>query len=446
MTSGIGGLTKIPELRRRILFTLGMLAVYRLGIFVSTPGIDVDKLKSMFEASTGTLFGLVNMFSGGALSQFSIFTLGIAPYISVSIIVQLLASTIPSLEQLKKEGEAGRRVLTRYTRIGAICLAMIQGYAISMGLESQGLVLVPGLAFRLTTAITLTAGTAFIMWLGEQITEKGIGNGISMIIFAGIVARMPEVFLSTLVLAQTGTVAPLTILFVLVFCVFTVAGIVFVERSHRRIPINQPRRVIGKNLAQAQMSYMPLKLNMSGVMAPIFASALMVIPTSLLALSTNETVQEYIAYLSPGSVPYELIFAGLIFLFAFFYTGIVFNPDEVADNLKKNGSFIPQVRPGKQTAEYLNGIATRLTVWGSLYIVAVCILPQVVYLYLGVHNFAYVFGGTAILIVVGVTIDTASQIESIVAGRNYETFMSKNTKTRGGLGSMNYSRTRLLKR
>jgi preprotein translocase subunit SecY len=446
MAAVLSSAGKIPELRRRVLFTLGLLAVYRLGVFVSSPGIDVNKLKQMFEGGSGTLFGLVNMFSGGALENFSIFTLGIAPYISVSIIIQLLTPSIPALDQLKKEGDAGKRTLTRYTRIGTVILALFQGYVIALGLESQGLALSSGVAFRLTTAITLTAGTAFIMWLGEQISEKGIGNGISIVIFAGIVARMPEVFLSTVVLARTGAVAPTGVLFIFLFCIATVAAIVFVERSHRRVPVQYPKRMVGKNMAQAQTQYMPLKVNMAGVIPPIFASALLILPSYALGFSGNEIVAQILQYLTPGAWVYEVLFAILIVIFCFFYTSIIFNPEEVAENLKKNGGFIPTVRPGKQTSEYLYKILNRLTVWGSLYIAAVCIVPQVVYIELGVTDFAYVFGGTAILIVVGVTLDTASQIESLVVARNYEAFMSKSAKSRGGMGSFGYTRARLLRR
>jgi preprotein translocase subunit SecY len=446
MSGGLGNAGKIPELRKRLIFTVILLAVYRMGVFVSAPGINVVKLKQMFEGGSGSLFGLVNMFSGGALENFSIFTLGIAPYISVSIIIQLLTPSIPSLDALKKDGDAGRRILTRYTRIGTVVLALVQGYMIALGLESQGLALSSGVGFRLITCITLTAGTAFIMWLGEQITEKGIGNGISIVIFAGIVARMPEVFLSTVVLARTGAVAPSGVLFIFAFCIITVAAIVFVERSYRRVPVQYPKRMVGRNVAQAQTQYMPLKVNMAGVIPPIFASALLILPSYILGFSENELVAEILQYLTPGAWVYEIVFALLVVMFCFFYTSIIFNPEEVAENLKKNGGFIPTVRPGKQTVEYLYAILNRLTVWGSIYIAAVCIIPQVVYMNLGVNEFAYVFGGTAILIVVGVTLDTASQIESLVVARNYEAFMSRSAKSRGGSGSFGYARNRLLRR
>ncbi len=446
MIGGLGDVGKIPELRNRILFTILMLAVYRLGVYVSTPGIDVAALRELFNTDDGTLFGMINMFSGGSFENFSIFTLGIMPYISVSIIIQVLTPAIPTLEALKKEGESGRRILTRYTRQGTVILALFQSFFISLGLEKQGLVLEPGWAFRLSTVITLTAGTAFIMWLGEQITEKGIGNGISIIIFAGIIASMPSVLVGTLALAQTGEMQPLTVLLLLAFCVLTIGLIVYVERAHRRIPIQYPRRMVGNNLAQAQTQYMPLKVNMAGVIPPIFASAFMVVPATVASFSDNAVLQEVMSYLTPGTWSYTLIFVVLIIAFTFFYVPIIFNPEEVSENLKKNGGFIPTVRPGKPTTDYLFMILNRLTLWGSIYIALVCIIPQLVYFELGAESFAYVFGGTAILIVVGVTLDTASQIESFVVSKNYEAFMSRTTKKRGGMGSMSYSRSRLLKR
>ena len=446
MLGGFGDIGKIPELRKRILFTLFMLAVYRLGVFVSTPGINVEALRRLFDTSDGTLFGLVNMFSGGALEHFSIFTLGITPYISVSIIVQVLTPTIPALQALKKEGESGQRILTRYTRQGTVILAIIQSFMIARGLEAQGLAHVPGWTFRIATMLTLTAGTAFIMWLGEQITEKGIGNGSSIIIFAGIVARMPEVFVSTLALAREGEIHPLIVLLLLAFAVLSVAGIVFVERSHRKIPVQYPRRVVGKNLAQAQTQYMPLKVNMAGVIPPIFASAFLVVPATVAQFSQNERLKELLGYLHPGSWIYTLVFITLIFLFSFFYTSLIFNPTEVAENLKKNGGFIPTVRPGKQTVDYFYNVLNRLTVWGAIYISMVCILPQLVYFYYHASAFAHVFGGTAILIAVGVTLDTASQIESHIVSKNYESFMSRSSKVRGGMGSMSQMRSRILKR
>jgi preprotein translocase subunit SecY len=448
MIGSLADVGKIPELRKRILFTIGLLAVYRFGVFVSTPGIDVEALRRMFDTGDGTLFGLINLFSGGALEHFSIFTLGITPYISVSIIMQVLTPTIPALEALKKEGEAGRRIITRYTRWGTIGLALFQAYAIAHGLQGQGLVRagVSPLVFALSTMVTLTAGTAFIMWLGEQITEKGIGNGTSMVIFTGIVARMPEVLFATIAKARTNEIHPGAVLLLLSIAIFVVAAIVFVERSYRKIPIQYPRRTVGKNVAQAQTQYLPLKVNMAGVIPPIFASALIVVPLTIAQFSGVEALQSLTAYLRHGTFTYTSVFLGLIVLFCFFYTAIIFNPEEVAENLKKNGGFIPTVRPGKPTADYLYAVLNRLTLWGAVYISFICLFPEYMFFYLGAPEFARVFGGTAILIVVGVTLDTASQIESHILARNYESFMSRSSKSRGGLGSMGYSRTRLLKR
>lgn len=448
MDDGVGSIFKIPELKRRLLFTLTMLAVYRLGVFVSTPGIDVEALRRMFDVADGTLFGLINMFSGGAFHNFSIFTLGIAPYISVSIIVQLLTPVLPSLDRLRKEGDSGRRVLTRYTRYGTIVLALFQSFWVAVGLEQQpGLVLDPGLTFRITTMITLTAGTAFVMWLGEQITERGLGNGTSIIIFAGIIARMPQVLFSTIALARTGEIAPLAVIGLLLFCVASIYCIVFVERSNRRIPIHYPRRAAVQKMATVPTQYLPLKVNLVGVIPPIFASALLVLPATMASFSTNETIHDYLNFIVPGSWGYETIFVVLVIFFSYFYASVIFSPEDVSENLKKNGAFIPSVRPGQQTVDFLYGVLSRLTLWGALYISIVCVLPQAVYLYYGATAFAYVFGGTAILIVVGVTLDTASQIESMVVARNYEAFMSRSSKMRGGMGGvMGQMRSRILKR
>lgn len=446
MLGTVGNIGKIPELKKRILFTLGMIAVYRFGVFVSTPGINVEALRQMLEGGMGSLFGFINMFSGGALENFSIFSLGIMPYISMSIIIQVLTPNIPALEALKKEGESGQRVLTRYTRLGTIVLALLQGFFISVGLEGQGLAADPGVMFRIQTMLTLCAGTAFMMWLGEQITERGLGNGISVLIMAGIVARMPSVLYQTLLESKTGQVSPLAVLIVLVFCLASIAAIVYVERCHRRIPIHYPRRLVGKNLAQAQTQYMPLKLNITGVIPPIFASAFLIVPATIATFSQNETMQDILTYLSPGQPAYEVVFVFLIIAFAFFYSSIMFNPNDIAENLKKRGGFIPTVRPGKPTADYLYGVLNRLTLLGAVYIALVCVVPQFVYFNLGTMAFAAVFGGTAILIVVGVTLDTASQIESHVVARNYESFMNRTSKIRGGMGSMSQMRQRLLKR
>ncbi len=443
--NGLLAVFQIPELKKRLLFTIGMLAVYRFGVFVSTPGVDVDKIRQMFESNANTLFGLINLFSGGALEQFSIFTLGISPYITVSIIIQLLTPSFPYLENLKKEGDAGRRIITRYTRQGTILLALFQSYMIARALESKGLA-TASVGFELITMITLTAGTAFVMWLGEQITERGLGNGTSIIIFAGIAARMPAVFGSTVELARTGEVSPFTIIALILFSVLSIFAIVYVERSHRKIPIQYPRRMVGKRMTQAQTQYMPLKVNMTGVIPPIFASAILMVPATIVTVIPGADISTFGKFFTPGSWGYESIFVALIVLFSFFYTAVVFNPTEVADNLKKNGGFIPLVRPGSETADYLYAVLTRLTLWGAIYISLVCVLPQVIYIEMGASQFAYVFGGTAVLIVVGVTLDTASQIESMLVARNYEAFMSKSSKVRGGIGSASYTRNRLVRR
>ncbi|MCL4151801.1 UNVERIFIED_CONTAM: hypothetical protein GTU68_052532 [Idotea baltica] len=423
-----------------------MLAIYRLGVFVSTPGVDVAALRAMFDTSAGTIFGMVNMFSGGSLERFSIFTLGIMPYISVSIIIQFLTPAIPALEALKKEGASGQRIITRYTRQGTIALALFQSFLIAKGLQaSPGLVLNPGWSFVISTMITLTAGTAFIMWLSEQITERGIGNGMSIIIFAGIIARMPSAFISTLALAREGQIQPITILILIAFSIATIAAIVFVERSMRKIPVQYPRRMSGADKQMGIPQFMPLKVNMAGVLPPIFAYAIIVIPGTVAGFNSNETLQDVVAWISPGEPLYYILLVALIFVCAFYCTAVIYNPVEVADNLKKNGAFIPTVRPGKDTADYLYAVTTRLTVWGGIYIALVCIIPEMFYLNMGVSSFSYVFGGTAILIAVGVTLDTLSQIESHIVSRNYESFMSKGSGSKGPGGSMRM-RTKVLKR
>lgn len=446
MIPGVQDAAKIPELRRRVLLTLFLLLIYRVGVFIPTPGIDAARFKSLFEQAAGTVFGLVNMFSGGALENFSVFALGIMPYISVSIIVQLLTHTVKHLEDLSKEGEQGRRIITKYTRWGTIILALIQGTAISYGLESQGVVSDPGWFFRIKAAVTLTAGTAFIMWLGEQITERGIGNGISLIITAGIIARMPSTLLQTFDLMNTGEITPFTMLGLIVFGVATVAFIVYVERSQRRIPVQYPKRSVGGRMTQATAQHMPLKVNSSSVMPPIFASAFMFFPATIAQFSQIEWINEYLALLAPGSGYYEAVFAVLIIFFTFFYTSLIFDPNQIADNLKKNGGFIPTVRPGKDTANFLNRVLTRLTLWASVYLCIVCIAPQLFYTEMGAASFTYFFGGTAILIVVGVTMDTLSQIESHVVARNYEGFMSKGPGKIRGAGRATQMSGRLIRR
>ena len=440
--SGIYDAAKIPELQKRTLFTLMMLVIYRVGIFVPTPGIDSARFKSLFEQAQGTVFGMVNMFSGGALENFSIFALGIMPYISVSIIVQLLASTYKPLEELQKEGEHGKRIITKYTRWGTVVLALAQGMFISYGLESQGVVASPGWFFRVKAALTLAAGTAFIMWLGEQITERGIGNGTSLIISSGIIARMPSTLLQTFDLMSTGEITPPALLSIFAFGFATVAFIVFVERCQRRIPVQYPKRAMGggRAVSQATTQHLPLKLNSASVMPPIFASAFMFFPATIAQFGNIEWLNQYVSLLAPHSWFYNVLFAGLIIFFAFFYTALIFEPAQIADNLKKNGGFIPSIRPGKDTAEFLERTLTRLTLWGAIYLAMICIIPQNFYSYMGAAGFTYFFGGTAILIVVGVTMDTLSQIQSHVVARNYDEFMKK------GLGKGKGQKVSLIRR
>jgi len=444
---GFSDAAKIPELRKRVMFTLGMLVVQRLGVFVPVPGIDAEQLRRLFERASGTLFGIANMFSGGALQNFSIFALGIMPYISMSIIIQLMTTSVPHLENLSKEGDSGRRKITRYTRIGTIVLALVQSSFISMGLESQGVVAQPGWAFRITTMMTLTAGTAFIMWIGEQITERGIGNGISLIIFAGIVAGMPSTLIGTFSLTRTGEITPFDMLGILVFALGTVGLIVFIEKSQRRIPVQYPKRTIGRRMVQATTQHLPLKLNTAGVIPPIFASSFLIVPATIAQFSDSDAARSVASFLAPATWGYEILFALLIIFFCYFYTALVFDPSQIAENLKKNGGFIPTVRPGRDTADFLTRILSRLTLWGAIYICAICIFPTLFYTHMGAGQFIAFFGGTAVLIVVGVTLDTMGQIESHIVQRNYEGFMNKSAgKVRGGAGRGMASRGRLIQR
>jgi len=431
--SGLQRAANIPELRKRLAFTIIMLAVYRIGVQIPTPGINGEALASFFQKNAGTIFGMFNMFSGGALNHFSIFALGIMPYISASIIIQLLTVVIPQLEALSKEGEAGKRKITQYTRYGTVVLSIIQGLFIAMGLEGmpapggESIVLNPGIQFQLMTMITLTSGTAFIMWLGEQMTERGIGNGISLIIFAGIVSRGPSALINSIQLIKAGNFAVFFIPIFLIFMFGIVAVIVFFETSQRRIPIQYAKRVIGRKVYGGQSSHLPLKINISGVIPPIFASSIMMFPATIGGFVNVDWVKRVSAALSPGSVYYYILYVGMIVFFCFFYTAVTFKPDDVAENLKKNGGFIPGIRPGKKTAEFIDNVLTRLTVVGATYLSAVCVLPT---LLISRFNVPFYFGGTALLIVVGVAIDTISQIESHLVMRNYEGFM-KQGKIRG---------------
>lgn len=428
MLEGFQNAAKIAELRKRLVFTLVMLAVYRVGVAIPTPGIDGQALAAFFEQAKSTVFGLVNLFSGGALERFSIFALGIMPYISSSIILQLLTVVVPTLERLSKEGEAGRRKITQYTRYGTVGLALLQGFFISIGLEQirtpsgGSVVFEPGWSFRLMTMITLSSGTAFIMWLGEQITERGIGNGISLIIFAGIVASLPSAITSTAEFVREGELSILVLAVILILMVAVVAAVIIMERGHRRIPVQYAKRVVGRRMYGGQSSHLPLKLNTAGVIPPIFASSLLVFPTTIAGFADYPWAKTIADYLAPGSLLYDLSYVLLIVFFCYFYTAVVFNPTDVADNLKKHGGFIPGIRPGQRTAEYLDRILSRITLSGALYISAVCILPT---LLISWANVPFFFGGTALLIVVGVALDTAAQIETQILMRNYEGFMKR---------------------
>jgi preprotein translocase subunit SecY len=424
--SGLASAANIPELRRRVIFTLLMLFVYRMGVQIPTPGINGEALAAFFQQNAGTLFGMFNMFSGGALENFSIFALGIMPYISASIIIQLLTVVIPQLEQLKKEGEQGQRKITQYTRYGTVGLSIIQGFFIASGLEGMAgpggtaIVMEPGLQFKLMTVLTLTSGTAFIMWLGEQMTERGIGNGISLIIYAGIVARMPAAIGNSIQLLKSGEIPMIFVPIMLILMFGVVAIIVFFETAQRRVPIQYAKRVVGRKVYGGQSSHLPLKINISGVIPPIFASSIMMFPATIGSFIQIDWVQVMSAALSPGTIYYYILYIGMIVFFCFFYTAVTFNPDEVAENLKKNGGFVPGIRPGKKTAEFIDKVLTRLTVVGAIYLSAVCVLPT---LLINKFNVPFYFGGTALLIVVGVAIDTISQIESHLVMRNYEGFM-----------------------
>ncbi len=423
MLKGVEGLGNVPELRKRIIFTLLMLAVYRVGVQIPTPGIDAQALASFFARAQGTLFGMFDMFSGGALKKFSIFALGIMPYISASIIIQLLQVAVPQLEQLKKEGEAGRKKISQYTRYGTVGLSLLQGFGIAIGLESMmapgGLPVVahPGWAFRILTALTLMSGTVFLMWLGEQITERGVGNGISLIIFAGIVARMPSAIIDTFRLMKTGEINAAFMLFMLVMMIAVVAFICFMERAHRRIPIHYARRVIGRKVYGGQSTHLPLKVNTAGVIPPIFASSIIMFPATIANFIQMPWMQSVAQALRPGSFIYESIYVALIVFFCYFYTAIIFNPTEIAENLQKNGGYIPGIRPGRKTAEFIDNILGRLTLIGAVYVAVICVLPSIL---ISKFNVPFYFGGTALLIVVGVGMDTLAQIESHLITRNYE--------------------------
>jgi preprotein translocase subunit SecY len=424
--SGLQKAATSSDLKKRIIFTLLMLAVYRMGVQVPTPGINGEALAAFFAKNAGTLFGMFNMFSGGALENFSIFALGIMPYISASIIIQLLTVVIPQLETLKKEGASGQRKITQYTRFGTVGLSIIQGTFIATGLQSmvgpggEPIVLNPGTPFVLMTMLTLTAGTSFIMWLGEQMTERGIGNGISLIIFAGIVARGPSALVNSFQLIKAGEITLFFVPLIIAFMVAVVGVIVFFETAQRRIPIQYAKRVVGRKVYGGQSSHLPLKINISGVIPPIFASSIMMFPATIGGFVQVEWVQKISAAMSPGTFSYYLLYVVMIVFFCFFYTAVTFKPDDVAENLKKNGGFVPGIRPGRKTADFIDKVLTRLTVVGAIYLSVVCVLPTIL---ISKFNLPFYFGGTALLIIVGVAIDTVSKVQSQMVMTNYEGFM-----------------------
>ncbi len=427
---------KMSELKSRLWFVLGALVVYRLGAHIPVPGIDPTVLKQLFDSQSGGILGMFNMFSGGALARFTVFALGIMPYISASIIMQLATVVSPKLEQLKKEGEAGRRAITKYTRYGTVFLATFQALGIAIALEGQaGLVLDPGMAFRLTAVVTLVSGTMFLMWLGEQITERGIGNGISIIIFAGIVAGLPSAISGTLELARTGAFSIPLVMFLFAAVLLVTALVVFVERGQRKITVNYAKRQVGNKVYGGQTTHLPLKLNMAGVIPPIFASSIILFPATLAGwFGSSEKLywlKDISNALSPGQPIYILFFASAIIFFCFFYTALVFNPKETADNLKKSGAFVPGIRPGEQTAKYIDTIMGRLTLIGAIYITLVCLLPEFLTLK---FNTPFYFGGTSLLIIVVVTMDFMTQVQSHLMSHQYEGLLKK-ANFKGGAGS-----------
>ncbi len=430
------GISQIPELRKRILFTIFILAIYRLGAHVPTPGIDTVALGAFFEKASGTIFGVFNLFSGGALKRFSIFALGIMPYISSSIIMQLLTIVVPSLERLSKEGDIGRKKITQFTRYGTIVLCVLQSFFIAKGLEGMrgpdgsSVVIDPGVSFRIMTVLTLTTGTTFIMWLGEQITERGIGNGISLIIFAGIACNIPSGFMNTVKLLRAGQITAFAAIAILVVMIFAIAFIIFMERSQRRIPVQYAKRVVGRKLYGGQSSHLPLKLNSAGVIPPIFASSIILFPATIAQYIDHPIFRELQNIMMGRSLVYNLVYVSLIIFFTYFYTAVTFNPVDVAENLKKHGGFIPGIRPGKSTSDYIDTVLTRITLAGALYIAAVCVLPEIM-----TYRFKvpFYFGGTSLLILIGVALDTVSQIEAYLLTRHYDGFI-KNARLRGRRG------------
>lgn len=426
---GAQNLARSPELRSRLLWTLGLLCAYRIGVHIPIPGIDAAALTSFFESVANTLFGLFDMFSGGGLRNVSVFALGIMPYISASIILQLLQVVSPELKRMaREEGAAGRRKITQYTRYGTVLITLVQGLGIAIGLESMyspsgaPVVLTPGWTFRIVTIFTLTAGTILIMWLGEQITEKGIGNGISLIIFSGIVVGIPGAALKSYQLISLGDISIFIAIALFIFMLAVTAGVVFVERAQRRVPIQYAKRQIGRKMYGGQSTHLPMRVNTAGVIPPIFASSLLLFPATMANFEIADWLKTAASWFSPSSILYNVVFVALIFFFCFFYTAIIFDPKDVAENLKKAGGFIPGIRPGERTQEYLDGVLSRLTLWGGVYISVISVLPM---LLIGQFNVPFYFGGTSILILVGVAMDFMSQIESHLISRQYEGLMKK---------------------
>ena len=423
---------KYGDLRRRLVFLLLALVVYRIGAHIPVPGINPDQLRQLFEGQQGGILNLFNMFSGGALSRFTVFALGIMPYISASIIMQLMTYVVPTFQQMKKEGEAGRRKITQYTRYGTLALALFQSFGIAVALEaSQGLVISPGWGFRLTAVVSLTAGTMFLMWLGEQITERGLGNGISILIFAGIAAGLPNAVGGLMELVRTGAMSIIVALFIVALVCVVTYFVVFVERGQRKILVNYARRQVGNKVYGGQSSHLPLKLNMAGVIPPIFASSIILLPATVVgwfsAGDSMRWLKDLAATLTPGQPIYVILYAAAIIFFCFFYTGLVFNSRETADNLKKSGAFIPGIRPGDQTARYIDKILMRLTLAGAIYITAVCLLPEFLILR---YNVPFYFGGTSLLILVVVTMDFMAQVQNYMMSQQYESLLKKaNFKT-----------------
>jgi preprotein translocase subunit SecY len=436
MTEGLGNIFRVPELKKRIIFTALALIAYRLGSHIPTPGIDAHALSSFFQQAGGTLLGFFDLFSGGALRRLSILALGIMPYISASIILQLLAVVLPPLEKLSKEGEAGRKKIAQYTRYSTVLLAAIQAMGIAIGLENmqspsgEQIVVNPGIGFRLMTTMTLTTGAIFLMWVGEQITERGIGNGISLLIFAGIIVRMPEAIVNTWRLLSTGELSPLALLVVLVLMVLVVAGVIIMTLGQRPIVVQYAKRIVGRRIYGGQSTHIPLRINTAGVIPVIFAASIIVFPATIAQFFNHPWMQGLAQALSPGTVIYTVLYAGAIIFFTYFYTAIVFNPTDVADNMRKYGGFIPGIRPGARTAEFIEKVLDRITLVGAIYLTLISILPE---LLITTMNVPFFFGGTSLLIVVGVALDTVQQVESHLLMRHYEGFLKK-SRVKGRMG------------